>query len=261
MNKYEQVKIFIPTKGRLDDEKTYNNLVSLGLEPILVIEPQEVEQAAFRGYKGIVLPANNMGITYSRNYILKKARDMGYEYICMIDDDVSQMGYIVDGKRVKDNNAFLTALDKFLEFKTCGTMQYNQFAWCQPKPIVYNRGLEVVWFLYMPQLQNVTIEEDTIEDRDFSLDIIINHNVETFRLNHLYFNVLSIGANKGGIETSTRAEKQAYWSRKMQQKWGENIISIIQKTNGWDDIKINWRQVDKIIKEKRACLQNPESMV
>lgn len=261
MNKYEQVKIFIPTKGRLDDEKTYNNLVLLGLEPILVIEPQEVEQAASMGYEYIILPANNMGITYSRNYILKEARDMGYEYICMIDDDISQMGYIVDGKRVKDKNAFLTALDKFLEFKTCGTMQYNQFAWCQPKPIVYNRGLEVVWFLYMPQLQNVTIEEDTIEDRDFSLDIIINHNVETFRLNHLYFNVPSIGTNKGGIEISTRAEKQAYWSRKMQQKWGENIISIVQKTNGWDNIKINWRQVDKIIKEKRACLQNPESMV
>lgn len=255
MDKYQQIKIFIPTKGRLDDEKTYNILKELGLSPMLVIEPQEVEKAMSLGYQFIVLPVNNMGITYSRNYILKEAKDMNFEYICMIDDDISQMGYIVEGKRVKDNKAFLSALDKFLEFKTCGTMQYNQFAWCQPKPIVYNRGLEVVWFLYMPQLQNVTIEEDTIEDRDFSLDIIINHNVETFRLNHLYFNVPSIGTNSGGIETSTREAKQAYWSRKMQQKWGEEIISIIQKTNGWDNIKINWRRVDKIIKEKRCCLQ------
>ncbi len=239
MNKYEQVKIFIPTKGRLDNEKTYDVLKEIGLSPILVIEPQEVEKAMSLEYQFIVLPTNNMGITYSRNYILKEARDMGFEYICMIDDDISQMGYIVEGKRVKDNKAFLSALDKFLEFKTCGTMQYNQFAWCQPKPIVYNRGLEVVWFLYMPQLQGVTIEEDTIEDRDFSLDIIINHNVETFRLNHLYFNVPSIGTNPGGIDSQTREEKQSYWARKMQNKWGENIISIIQKTNGWDNIKIN----------------------
>ena len=92
MDKYQQIKIFIPTKGRLDDEKTYNNLVSLGLEPILVIEPQEVEKATSLGYNFIVLPANNMGITYSRNYILKEARDMNYEHICMIDDDISQMG-------------------------------------------------------------------------------------------------------------------------------------------------------------------------
>ena len=261
MNKYEQVKIFIPTKGRLENEKTYSILKEIGLNPMLVIEPQEVEKAMSLGYQFIVLPANNMGITYSRNYILKEAKDMNFEYICMIDDDIFQMGYIVEGKRVKDNKAFLSALDKFLEFKTCGTMQYNQFAWCQPKPIVYNRGLEVVWFLYMPQLQNVVIEEDTIEDRDFSLDIIINHNVETFRLNHLYFNVPSIGTNPGGIETSTREAKQAYWSRKMQQKWGEEIISIIQKTNGWDNIRINWRKVDKIIKEKRGYLQNNKNDV
>lgn len=261
MNKYKQVKIFIPTKGRLENEKTYSILKDIGLNPTLVIEPQEVEKAMSLEYQFIVLPANNMGITYSRNYILKEARDMDFEYICMIDDDISQMGYIVDGKRVKDNKAFLSALDKFLEFKTCGTMQYNQFAWHQPKPIVYNRGLEVVWFLYMPQLQNVVIEEDTIEDRDFSLDIIINHNVETFRLNHLYFNVPSIGTNPGGIDSQTRGEKQSYWVRKMQNKWGENIISIIQKTNGWDNIKINWRYVDKLIKEKRDYLQNNKNDV
>ena len=261
MNKYEQVKIFIPTKGRLENEKTYSILKEIGLNPILVIEPQEIEKAMSLGYQFIVLPANNMGITYSRNYILKEAKDMNFEYICMLDDDISQMGYIIEGKRVKDNKAFLSALDKFLEFKTCGTMQYNQFAWCQPKSIVYNRGLEVVWFLYMPQLQNVVIEEDTIEDRDFSLDIIINHNVQTFRLNHLYFNVPSIGTNPGGIDSQTRGEKQSCWARKMQSKWGENIISIIQKTNGWDNIKINWRYVDKIIKEKRACLQNNKNDV
>ena len=47
----------------------------------------------------------------------------------------------------------------------------------------------------------------------------------------------------------------------MQNKWGENIISIIQKTNGWDNIKINWRYVDKIIKEKRGYLQNNKNDV
>ena len=38
---YEQIKIFIPTKGRLNDEKTYNILKNLNLDPVLVIEPQE----------------------------------------------------------------------------------------------------------------------------------------------------------------------------------------------------------------------------
>ena len=248
---YEQIKIFIPTKGRLDDERTYNILKEIGLNPILVIEPQEIEKAVEMGYNFIVLPENNKGISYSRNYILKEAKELGFEYICMIDDDISQFGYIVDKKRIKDNKAFLTALDNFIEFKTCGTMQYNQFAWCQPKPIVYNRGLEVVWFLYMPLLQDAIIPDDTIEDRDFSLELILKHNVKTFRLNHLYFSVPSIGTNKDGIDTTTRGEKQDYWSRKMQDKWGTNIISLIKKTNGWINIKINWKYIDKLIKERQ----------
>ena len=257
---YKQVKIFIPTKNRLDNESTYNILKDIGLNPILVIEPQEQEQAELLKYNYITLDENNQGITYARNFILNYAKKNKYEFICMLDDDIKQFGYIVKNdkannklkqSRKKDNMAFIDALNKFIEYKSCGTMQYTQFAWNQVKPIVFNRGLEVVWFLYMPQLENVIIEYDTIEDRDFSLDIIINYDVKTFRLNHHYFLVPSIGTNKGGIESSTRALKQKYWSYKMLNKWGENIISIIRKTNNYYNIKINWRYVDKLINKKR----------
>lgn len=243
---YEDIKIFIPTKGRPDCQKTYNILIELGLQPILVIEPQEVNKHTLKGYNFITLPDNNKGISFSRNYILDYARNKNFEYICMIDDDISQFGFIENKKRVPDNKAFLEALEYFKNSKTCGTMQYNQFAWCQPKPIVYNRGLEVVMFLYMPLLQNVYFEEDTIEDRDFSLDIILNHNVKTFRLNHLYFTCPSIGTNKGGIELN-RYQKQIEWSQKMENKWGSDICKYVIKKNGVPDIKINWRTVDKII--------------
>ena len=255
----QEIKIFILSKNRLNDEKTYNILTSIGLNPYLVIEPQEYLRAKELGFNVIVLDKNNQGITYARNFILNYARKNKYEYICMLDDDIKQMGYIVKNdnannslkqSRKKDNYAFIDALKYFLNAKTCGTMQYTQFAWSQIKPVVYNRGLEVVWFLYMPQLENVIIEEDTIEDRDFSLDIILNHNIKTFRLNHHYFFVPTIGSNKGGIESETRALKQEYWSNKMQQKWGKDIIDIIKKSNGYINIKINWRKVDDILRKR-----------
>lgn len=259
MNKYEQVKIFIPSKNRLNDEKTYNILKSIGLKPYLVVEPQEYSKAKELGFDVIVLDKNNQGITYARNFILNYARKNKYEYICMLDDDIKQMGYIVKNEnannslkqsRKKDNKAFLSALDYFIENKTCGTMQYTQLAWNQIKPIVYNRGLEVIWFLYMPFLKDIIIEEDTIEDRDFSLDIILNYGIKTFRLNHYYFFVPTIGTNKGGIESETRAAKQDYWSQKMQEKWGKDLIDIIKKSNGYTNIKINWRQVDYLLNRK-----------
>ena len=250
---FEDIKIFIPTKNRINNQKTYHILKELNLKPVLIVEPQESEEFLKLGYNIIILPENNKGITYSRNYILKLAKDNKYEYICMIDDDISFFGEIIPiKKRKKGNEAFLKALKYFKEAKTCGTMQYNQFAWCQPKNIVYNRCLEVVMFLYMPLLQNIYFEEDTIEDRDFSLDIILNHNIKTFRLNHLYFQTPSIGTNKGGIESATRFNKQIAWSQKMENKWEKNICQYIIKKNGMPDIKINWRYIDKIIKNKNC---------
>ena len=66
---FEDIKIFIPTKGRLNNQKTYNILKELNLNPTLVIEPQEENEAVERDYDFIVLPENNKGISYSRNYI------------------------------------------------------------------------------------------------------------------------------------------------------------------------------------------------
>ena len=256
MNNIKDIKLFIPTKNRLNNEKTYNILKSIGLNPYIVIEPQEEDKAKELNFNYILLPENNKGISFARNFILNYARKNKYEYICILDDDISKMGYIEKNENVKnklkqgrnyDNRAFIDALKIFMEYKTCGTMQYTQFAWNQIKPIVYNRGIEVIWFLYMPLLKDIIIEEDTIEDRDFSLDIILNHNIKTFRLNHHFFCVPTIGTNSGGIESNTRELKQKYWAEKMQKKWGKDIIDIITKSNGYINIKINWKNVDKLI--------------
>lgn len=95
---FEDIHIFIPTKGRLNNQKTYNILKELNLNPILVIEPQEENEAIERDYDFIVLPEDNKGISYSRNYILNYVRKCNYEYICMIDDDISQFGFIENKK-------------------------------------------------------------------------------------------------------------------------------------------------------------------
>lgn len=251
MKKYEQVEIFIPSKNRLNEEKTYNLLKQLGLNPKLVIEPQEVDKANELGFDFIVLPDNNKGITFSRNFILDYCRKNNIEYACMMDDDIYSFVKMENNKRVKNtDDCFLEALEFFVDEKKCGTMQYHQFGVFAKDYVSYNKNIEVIFFLYMPHLDRVYFEEDTIEDRDFSLDIVINHGCTTFRLEQLCFCVPSIGTNKGGIESDTRAQKQIYWSNKMQQKWGDKIIKVVVKKNGLTDIRTNWRYVNKLVKEK-----------
>lgn len=250
--KYDQIKIFIPSKNRLNDEKTYELLLKLGLKPQLVIEPQEVNEAKEKCFNFITLPDNNKGITFARNYILDYCRNNNIEYACMMDDDIYNFVRMINNKRVKNTeDCFLEALDVFLNEKKCGTMQYHQFGVFAKNYISYNKNLEVIFFLYIPDLKNVYFEEDTIEDRDFSIDIVLNHGCTTFRLEQLCFCVPSIGTNKGGIESNSRAQKQIYWSNKMLEKWGPDIIKVVVKKNGLTDIRTNWRNINKIINNKK----------
>lgn len=237
------IEIFIPTKNRLNKEKTYEILTNLGLSPRLVIEPQEVEQAKKLGFNFISLPDNNRGITYSRNYILDYCQKNNIEKAVMMDDDIIQFRRVIAGKGYKDNTCFLDALEYFKEVNMCGSMQYGQFAWAQKKHIKFNTYLEVIFFLYMPDIGNTRFEEDTIEDRDFTLQLLLNRRVDTFSLQHYGFQVPSIGTNKGGIASDSRAKKQEEWSYKMQKKWGPDIIKIVTKKNGYVDVRINWKNV------------------
>ena len=75
MENYQNIKIFIPTKGRLNNEKTYELLIKLGLKPIIVVEPQEYSKAVEMGYNCLMLDKNNQGITYARNFILDYCRN------------------------------------------------------------------------------------------------------------------------------------------------------------------------------------------
>lgn len=253
MENYQNIKIFIPTKGRLNNEKTYELLIKLGLKPIIVVEPQEYGNAVEMGYNCLMLDKNNQGITYARNFILDYCRNNHIEYACMMDDDIYSFVRIVNNKRVKDSDdCFLEALEFFMNEKKCGTMQYHQFGVFANNYVSYNKNIEVIFFLYIPDLDGVYFEEDTIEDRDFSLDIVLNHGCTSFRLEQLCFCVPSIGTNKGGIESDTRAQKQIYWSNKMLRKWGPDIIKVVVKKNGLTDIRTNWRNVNKILKQRNG---------
>lgn len=245
------IKLFIPTKNRLDKPKTYTILKELGLNPILVIEPQEESKAIELGFNYLLLDDNDRGITYARNFILNHARKNKYDFIVMMDDDIDYFKRVFPDihKGVKDNTAFIDALKYFLKAKNCGTMQYSQFGWCQNKDVVYNKSLEVVHFLYMPQLERINYTENTVEDKDFALQLIFA-GYKPFMLNWYCFQVPSIGTNKGGLYDLYNSGKTAIWAQNFLDKWGPDITKVFREKNGRINIKINWNVVKKILDSK-----------
>lgn len=241
-----KIKLFIPSKNRLDKPLTYNILKELGLNPIFVLEPQEENQANILGYNYILLDKNDQGITYARNFILNYCRENNIEYAVMMDDDIGFFKrFYVDGTRKKDNTVFIDALKAFYKMKNTGTMQYEQFGWCAKENITYNKSIEVVHFLYIPQLKKIKYEENTIEDKDFALQLIFA-GIKPFMLKRLTFHVPAIGTNKGGLFEHYATGKHITWAKNLLNKWGPEIIKIIVEKNGHVNVKVNWQKAIKL---------------
>lgn len=245
----EDIKLFIPSKNRLDKPKTYNILKDLGLKPILVIEPQEENKAKELQFNYLLLNDNDKGITFARNFILNYCRKNNIEYAVMLDDDINFFKRFFANKKggMRDNTAFIDALKYFYKMKNCGTMQYSQFGWASTEDVTYNKSLEVVHFLYIPQLTRINYTENTVEDKDFALQLIFA-GYKPFMLKRLCFDVPSIGTNQGGLFDLYNSGKTAIWAQNFVNKWGPEITKIFREKNGRINVRIRWNNVKKLIK-------------
>lgn len=250
MDIYKDIKLFIPTKNRLDKPKTYNILKELGLSPIFVIEPQEETKAKELGYNYILLDDNDRGITYARNFILNYCRQNNIIYAVVLDDDINFFKrFFKSGKGgLRDNTVFIDALEYFIKAKNCGTMQYSQFGWCATEDVTYNKSIEVVHFLYLPQLERINYTENTVEDKDFALQLIFA-GYKPFMLKRLCFDVPSIGTNAGGLNDAYASGRSAIWAQNFINKWGPEITKIFREKNGNINVRINWHNVRKLLKK------------
>lgn len=243
----KDIKIFIPTKNRPNKQKTYEILTSLDLKPVLVIEPQE-EQAIKGKYEYILLPDNDRGISFSRNYILNYSRQNKFDYIVMIDDDVNSFyKKNEEGKLEKNNESFLEALERFIEYRGYCGLEYQQFAWCQDSKYTYNRSVEVCMMIYVPYIpDDVQFDPKSKEDKDFAIQMIMKGK-KTMKMNDIALAVPSVGTNEGGLHDWYQSEGDKQASEYMLEKWGEDIITLKQKKDRVDAM-VNWKNVSKINK-------------
>lgn len=255
--------IFIPSKNRANKQTSYEILKELGLEKqtYIVVEPQEQKNYAEKGYQIITLPANDMGISYSRNFILNYCRENNIDYCIQMDDDVKAF-YRKDEKTDKmkvDNKAFLEALQIFenpaMNIVYMG-LEYQQFAWASKEMFSYGRGIEVIHFMKLSSIpKGLQFDKNTKEDKDFCIQCLLS-GIRTTKINYIAMSVPSIGTNAGGLHEFYATKKDNVASIYMLQKWGNRIIKIKEKKEGARiDAMVQWRELPKIRAERIAKLK------
>lgn len=237
--------ILIPSKKR-PGSKLFAQLKSEGIPFNIVVEPQDKDNYRAHSSHLLMLPESNLGLAYSRNFILDHARASGFDWFWMLDDDISKFY-----KTVSKRNIAISALEclsaaesLFKNDSSCAqaALEYQQFSWGQARPAFINGYCDVAVCINVKRTKTMAYRQqvELKEDRDFTLQCL-SKGFRTIRACHLAFAAPQNGSNDGGLFDVYKSGRERQSVDEMCRMWGPSICKPITKKSGRRDVKINWR--------------------
>lgn len=221
------------------------------------MEPQDATEykKIHRSENLIVLPEDNRGLVFSRNYILNYARSLGFKSIWMIDDDLRALYENVKGRTVKlppeSSNVVLSHAEALIRLQDNvgqGSLQYSQFGFGIKPDISLNTRCDVCVFIDLEKTNGIFYRPEFLlkEDRDFTMQIIAS-GLKTIRVNKYSFHCPTNGSNRGGLKPVYDLKLPEIEScQTMESTWGKEICTTYTRTNGGKlryDVRINWKRL------------------
>jgi hypothetical protein len=246
----QEVRIYIPTKGRADSQSTAKLLNEAGLSYVFVIEPQEAY--LFENKNTLVLPDNDKGIQYVRNYILNHARQTGIEWLIMIDDDIRGFGVVKNHRCINKGatviNEFISMIKELPANIVLATINYRQFAWRSNKAYTIDSLVEVFTAINVKRLpNNISYNSNVLpEDRDFLLQVLISGN-HSVCFNDYWFSCPKTGSNKGGLYDTYKNGTMIKGIENLKTKW-EDMINLQLRKDNTVNVKINRKKIEELLK-------------
>lgn len=212
-----------------------------GLPFLVFVEPQDQASYKAAGVSNLhVLPANDQGISFVRNYILDFARQCNHEWIWMIDDDVTDFGVASAGKvAIRSASAVLCGFQdvaKRYQFPVNG-INYRQYAWAASKTRsryrVNVKTAEVCTLLFVPKITwQYRSRFNLKEDRDFCLQAI-KHSSGVFFDSCSCFNCPNVGTNAGGLQSEYAINRDHEAAVRFAREW-HPYASVVKKAGRVD---------------------------
>lgn len=249
--------MFVPSKGRAGNSATLSRHALPSDTLWIVVEPQEFEayRAAYPKHQILVLPENDKGIAYVRNWILDYATDR-FPWYWMLDDDISF--FFRAPFETEDKTDMTTALLHAQALPAQGigvgqvSIDYKQFAYRTflRRQIMWNSYCDVCVGINTEAVKKSSIRYRNIglkEDRDFTLQILAS-GFNTLRDELFGFDCPMNGSNAGGLkelyDQEGREEREV---RRMQEFW-PGVVQVQKKPNGRIDCHIAWKRFRRFTK-------------
>lgn len=247
---HENFPIFIPSKGR-PECKTAEFLKKEGIPFKIIIEPQDIPEYRRWGKKNLLLlPENDKGIAYTRNFVLKHCKRKHIDWCWVMDDDLTSFFKTVANRNVKCTwkqvrEHIEPQLKKSNRFGQA-SLEYSQYAWSsngKPKINSYNDCF-VALKTSLFRKHEITWDESFAlkSDRDISIQLIMK-GLNNVRFTKFSFGTPENGSNKGGLHgVYEKKSIERLMSFKLEEKWGHDIVSVEVKKGGRIDAIVNWKK-------------------
>jgi len=234
--------IFIPSKGRAGKTKTDVLLAKVGIYPQFVVEPQESHAYLSAGHTVLILPENDRGITYSRNHILKVAREDKLEWFWMMDDDINEFGEVIKGKTKRADASVIEKAERVMMKHPASlySMELRQFAWTSDELKRNRIAMQCVLFI-VPRCKNINYDLNIHirEDYDLTFQAIFKGH-GTLKTAKYYYGIADMKSQEGGMESFYNEEKERREVIKLCRKYPKLVEPVFKKNR--HDVKINWRK-------------------
>lgn len=236
--------IYVPSRGRAGTSKFLARVREERLATTIVVEPREaaVYREAYPGLAVVVLPENDRGLTFSRNFLLEEARRQAHPWIWQIDDDVS--GFLrfegTKGEKVSAKEALAGAQVHGVTGISMVALEYQQFAWSAGARVKENGYCDVVVGL-RPRIPFSYRDVPLKEDRDFAMQVV-SKGYETRRVTRFAFAAPGVGSNPGGLHEQYAVGKDVVGARRLVELWPW-CSEVVVKNGGRVDAKIHWRRI------------------
>jgi hypothetical protein len=182
--------IYIPSKARSEKCHTANLLNKHKIDFLIVVEPQDYDsyKLKYGEDKIVCLDKNNMGLSYSRNFIKNYSKSIGEKYHWQFDDDVKYFQ-----KRQENKNSNCNPLEMLCEIENTISKYSNVevaglrdsvFAWTQTKFVSLNK-LVASCFLIKNE-SKAKWSDNMIEDVDYCLQVLMGGNCTIIFNTYLY---------------------------------------------------------------------------
>lgn len=173
--KQPKYQIYIPSRGRWDCCFTAKILSAHNIDFFIVVEPQEVEnyEKVFPG-RTIVLPKNNGGISFVRNYIKQESQRRYEKFHWQIDDNIKNFKLRENEKNINTSpEHLLCQAEAFCDlFSNVGISGLSHHMFAFAKKNVWDLNKQVYSCVLVNNNNNISWRENTVEDTDYSLQIL-----------------------------------------------------------------------------------------